>query len=346
MPDAALQCSRPWLAHAAVSCIRPAAPPSTSAQPGKQSKARSRPTAKRGTRHKVKGVEVGIQCVLPWASFSLLPPPAAIPEGQPVAEGMPIVVSGTPVAELPIEAVPSDARELTITDCPKLIALPGMQRLYLVIHLEISVCPSLEVVPPSVGRLSSLQTLIISDCPKLTALPELRSLKVLVSLDLSGCTALTALDPSLGRLPRLQTLRLAGCRSLTALPPLEDLPSIISIDLSLCVKLNTLPPSLGKLRTLEVLRLERCEGLAVLPPLDGLVRSSRSTSPFASSSSTSPLRSRRSNCWSRSTSVTAKASRRCPLWRAWARCKLSTCAPAPSYLRCQSPAAAVPSTVS
>jgi len=158
-------------------------------------------------------------------------------------------------------------------------------------------CPSLHVLPASVGRLQALEELHLSDCGNLYRLPanlwqlpalqilhldrssictlprDLGQLSQLRGLSLATCTALAALPHSLGDLTRLEYLDLFQCHGLKALPQsFGQLSALRDLRLSCCSRLTALPDSLGQLPALRQLSLSGCSRLRALPDnLAGLV---------------------------------------------------------------------------
>jgi|GEM_PF-285658 len=121
----------------------------------------------------------------------------------------------------------------------------------------------LMVLPPEIGRLTTLQSLVLSSDDLVTLPPEIGQLTALQFLAING-THLTTLPPEIGQLTALQSLELSS-DDLTTLPPeIGRLTVLTELYLSL-KQLKALPPEIGRLTALKNLTLWGSE-LTVLPP--------------------------------------------------------------------------------
>ena len=125
----------------------------------------------------------------------------------------------------------------------------------------------LATLPDSIGQLSSLQRLYVFD-NQLAVLPDsIGQLSSLRSLELFA-NKLATLPDSIGQLSNLQTLYLGGNRLATLPDSIGQLSSLRSLELPRN-RLATLPDSIGQLSGLQTLDLEANQ-LAALP--DSLIK--------------------------------------------------------------------------
>lgn len=160
----------------------------------------------------------------------------------------------------------TDLAELELLDCHALTTLSGLEKLYRLSKLKIysynlTALPELE-------QLTGLTHLDLSGCSDLTKLPGLEYLTELTHLDLSNCFRLTQL-PGLEKLARLTYLDVSGCIWLGKLSRLEKLTDLAYLDVSGCNKLSQLL-GLENLASLTYLNVSGCDLLDELPGLENL----------------------------------------------------------------------------
>jgi len=171
-------------------------------------------------------------------------------------------VSGCAIEELPA-TLGDSLKTLTLRDLA-LDVLPAS--IGLLTSLEtviIDYCLKLQELPASITALTNLHHLSVSTCflKELPALGDLRSMKTLTLMNL---TAIHALPASIGRLTSLQTLRIERCVTLKELP--TSIAALTNLhQLSVCgCAIKGLPASLGNL-PLKTLTLRELNALKSLP---------------------------------------------------------------------------------
>ncbi|XP_059073352.1 TMV resistance protein N-like [Cryptomeria japonica] len=159
-------------------------------------------------------------------------------------------------------------RVLELDDCPNVIGLwkDGVEAPVQLRRLIISSCPTLKIIPRSIGylmnlkeisllscnvrslpkefcHLQSLEHLRLKDCKRLSSLPScFGHLKVLRHLDLSRCVALEMLPNSCKQLTLLEHLNLEFCEELTLESDiLENMTKLEYLNLNYCMQLEELP---------------------------------------------------------------------------------------------------------
>lgn len=161
------------------------------------------------------------------------------------------------LSENPIRSLPESIsqlhqlRELSITFCPELTALPE--------HLAVRNASGQR------EGLVNLRTLQLSNTGIRSLPSSIRYLKDLETIDLSR-SPITSLPSEIHQLPLLEELDLQGCTALRTLPPIGQRGSDLkSLNLRNCSALRTLPDDIGQLKSLEVLDLRGCDQLVNLP---------------------------------------------------------------------------------
>ncbi|GLJ15091.1 hypothetical protein SUGI_0246670 [Cryptomeria japonica] len=173
-------------------------------------------------------------------------------------------------------------RVLKLDDCPNIIGLwkVGAEAPAQLRRLIISSCPTLRIIPRSIGylknlkeisllscnvrslseefcHLQSLEHLRLEDCQMLSSLPScFGHLKVLRHLDLSYCVALEMLPNSCKQLTLLEHLYLKCCEELTLDSNiLENMTKLEYLNLNYCIQLVELPRHITNQTSLRELYL-------------------------------------------------------------------------------------------
>ncbi|XP_050260408.1 disease resistance protein RPV1-like isoform X2 [Quercus robur] len=125
---------------------------------------------------------------------------------------------------------------------------------------------SIEGLPSSIERLTSLTSLTLKSCKNLVRLPSIIcSLNSLECLDLCGCSNIDNLSENLGNLEGLKFLDLSGT-SIKELPSsIERLTRLTSLTLLNCKKLVCLPNTTCGFKLYGALNLSMCSGFKNLP---------------------------------------------------------------------------------
>ena len=130
--------------------------------------------------------------------------------------------------------------------------------------LDLSWCGSLEALPNSLEKLSSLRLLDLSWCTRIKDLPSgLEKLTSLANLDLYCCQGLSTIPESIGQL-KLNSIDL-GRTCLKGLPDeFCKFSTLTELDMC-CSRLEKLLERFGELRSLRKLMLVSCHSLKNLP---------------------------------------------------------------------------------
>ncbi|XP_048231799.1 disease resistance protein RPV1 [Ricinus communis] len=152
---------------------------------------------------------------------------------------------------------------LSLEGCSKITEFPKVSRNIRSLILNRT---SIEQVPPSIGRCTSLTVLSLVRCTRLDSLPSsIGELKCLKQLYLRGCLELASLPNNIGDLKCLEDLSLDECSRLMDLPDdICNLKSLRNLWLSKCQRLSGLPENLGNLESLEALYVIK-SGIKALP---------------------------------------------------------------------------------
>ncbi|XP_050112836.1 putative disease resistance protein RGA3 isoform X2 [Malus sylvestris] len=156
-------------------------------------------------------------------------------------------------------------KKLVIWNCDKLRHLPdGLDTLPLLEVLEISKCPSLELIPIEQG-MASLRELEIEDCGRLSRLPsELKNCTSLQNLSIENCNGLSG-PLSLGA--SLIEVILRNCNGLSG--PLSLGASLVELSIRGCNNLTSIEmKGSGSLTaSLQKLTIWECRELSSIPAL-------------------------------------------------------------------------------
>eukprot|EP00257_Ricinus_communis_P026352 XP_025013766.1 disease resistance-like protein DSC1 [Ricinus communis] len=161
---------------------------------------------------------------------------------------------------------------LSLEGCSRIIEFPKVAQG--IRHLILN-GTSIEQVPSSIRRHTSLTRLSLEGCTMLESLPSsIGELKCLERLNLTGCSELASLPNNIDgifNLTSLKVLTISKCQLPNELPEnLRDLESLKKLNVSES-GIKTLPTSINRLSKLVELDCRGCEGLK-LPPFTGLSR--------------------------------------------------------------------------
>ncbi|XVF36518.1 hypothetical protein REPUB_Repub19eG0064900 [Reevesia pubescens] len=133
--------------------------------------------------------------------------------------------------------------------------------------LEMSSCPKLQSIPPSLGKLIKLKSLAIRWCEELHSLPQgLQNLTSMESLEIIECHSLISLPENIQGLRSLRSLSIENCSKLVSLPvELQFLTALEHLTIMYCPNLASLPDSFQDLSTLKSLSILNCPELKSLP---------------------------------------------------------------------------------
>ncbi|XP_010659261.2 putative disease resistance protein At3g14460 [Vitis vinifera] len=160
-------------------------------------------------------------------------------------------------------------RRLTISGCPKLVALPDEvnkmpPRLE---SLDIKDCHNLEKLPDELFKLESLSELRVEGCQKLESFPDMGLPSKLKRLVIQNCGAMKAIqDGNLRNNTSLEFLEIRSCSSLVSV--LEGgIPITLKyMRISYCRSLKSLPVEMmNNDMSLEYLEIEACASLLSFP---------------------------------------------------------------------------------
>ncbi|RVX00342.1 putative disease resistance RPP13-like protein 1 [Vitis vinifera] len=160
-------------------------------------------------------------------------------------------------------------RRLTISGCPKLVALPDEvnkmpPRLE---SLDIKDCHNLEKLPDELFKLESLSELRVEGCQKLESFPDMGLPSKLKRLVIQNCGAMKAIqDGNLRSNTSLEFLEIRSCSSLVSV--LEGgIPTTLKyMRISYCKSLKSLPVEMmNNDMSLEYLEIEACASLLSFP---------------------------------------------------------------------------------
>ncbi|KAG7948496.1 hypothetical protein I3843_13G011500 [Carya illinoinensis] len=149
-----------------------------------------------------------------------------------------------------------------ITSLSSEIGFQNLQRLQ---RLEISGCPLLEQLPPSLHELSSLKELRVFKCPLLVSFPETGLPSMLIGLEIKECEALQFLpewkmhnneEPLL-----LEYLVIEDCSSLTSLPRGQFPSTLKKLEIHNCKKLESFPEQMHNNTCLKVFKISFCHSI-------------------------------------------------------------------------------------
>ncbi|KAG7950875.1 hypothetical protein I3843_13G138200 [Carya illinoinensis] len=151
---------------------------------------------------------------------------------------------------------------------PKLVSLPsGLQHVTTLRELKISDCSSLMAIPKWICNWALLE-LQISDCPLLDLGNDehgmqWKGLKSLISLKFKGMLKLVSLPLGLQHVTSLRKLEISNCSSLMAIPEwICNWASLEWFTISSCDGLTSLPEAMPRLTSLKVLRIYHCPKLS------------------------------------------------------------------------------------
>ncbi|KAL6327550.1 hypothetical protein AAG906_021840 [Vitis piasezkii] len=160
-------------------------------------------------------------------------------------------------------------RRLTISACPKLVALPDEvnkmpPRLE---SLDIKDCHNLEKLPDELFKLESLSELRVEGCQKLESFPDMGLPSKLKRLVIQNCGAMKAIqDGNLRNNTSLEFLEIRSCSSLVSV--LEGgIPTTLKyMRISYCSSLKSLPVEMmNNDMSLEYLEIQGCASLLSFP---------------------------------------------------------------------------------
>ncbi|XP_070670357.1 putative disease resistance protein RGA3 [Malus domestica] len=191
---------------------------------------------------------------------------------------------------------PVSLEDLSIKLCPNLEAIPSLDNLTSLTHLDIWIC-GLISLPSGLAYCTSLTSLRVTYCSNLISLADhnVSSLQSLSRLELNSCGKLQYLPKGLHSLSRLEELCIgAFCQELDSFPDfqvpskvlglfgwpkLKSLPQHIQHSASLTELtiwrfdgLEALPEWLGNLTSLTYLGILNCENLMYLPTVEAMQR--------------------------------------------------------------------------
>lgn len=152
---------------------------------------------------------------------------------------------------------------LTIGECPKLMAIPRLQRIE---RLEMQKCNG--SLLSSLGALTSLSSLLVDRILGITFPVGLfQNLASLRRLNITDCTELESLPvDEMQHLTALQHLTISGCKNLRSFPlNVERLRALQSLNLRYCINLGSLPEGLHSLTSLGSLRVVSCRSVTTQP---------------------------------------------------------------------------------
>lgn len=162
-------------------------------------------------------------------------------------------------------------QRLTISDCPKFVALPdeddklphGLK------YLDLKHCQSLMKLPWKLHNLECLTELKIEWCPKIEAFPDMGLPGKLKRLVIRHCGALKILPQELlCNNNFLEYLEVHKCPSLTSFLEEGNLPSTLThMQVEYCKTLRSLPEGLMRQdnMTLKYLEIDNCSSLVSFP---------------------------------------------------------------------------------
>uniref|UniRef100_A0A7N2MGD3 ADP-ribosyl cyclase/cyclic ADP-ribose hydrolase n=1 Tax=Quercus lobata TaxID=97700 RepID=A0A7N2MGD3_QUELO len=155
-----------------------------------------------------------------------------------------------------------------------LIRTPDFSGVPILEKLNLSNCPRLVEIHPSIGKLSKLRYLHLKYCKSLTDLPSMSAkMQSLTVLDLHHCSKINSFPKFTGIMKSLSELNLGGTGIKKVEPSsIECLIALTKLDLSSCNDLKCLPRNMHNLRSLEKLGLFFCTKLKSLPRLPSTVR--------------------------------------------------------------------------
>ncbi|KAK6934003.1 Rx, N-terminal [Dillenia turbinata] len=162
-------------------------------------------------------------------------------------------------------------QNLTISQCPNLVALPdeGNNLPPALQFLDLRHCHNLVKLPSELYKVSSLEELRIEGCAKLELLPQMGLPSMLKRLVIHQCEALKTLsDGLLHNNSDLEYLEIRGCSSLITILEEGELPATLKhLNIHYCKNLKTLPEGLMRQNnmTLEYLELVKCTTLEYFP---------------------------------------------------------------------------------
>ncbi|EOY23671.1 Uncharacterized protein TCM_015485 [Theobroma cacao] len=159
-------------------------------------------------------------------------------------------------------------QHLTISHCPKLVALPDEEIKLLpeLKLLDLSYCDNLKKLPCEIEKVNSVRKLRVDWCPKLESFPEQGLPGMLEQLVIRDCGPLKTLpNMMLQNNKALEYLEIHKCSSLTSLLEQGDLPTRLKrVKIYYCKNLASPPDGImckDKL-TLEYLEIDNCSPLS------------------------------------------------------------------------------------
>ncbi|KAK6934004.1 Rx, N-terminal [Dillenia turbinata] len=162
-------------------------------------------------------------------------------------------------------------QNLTISQCPNLVALPDEENNLppALRFLDLRHCRNLVKLPSELYKVSSLEELRIEGCAKLEVLPQMGLPSKLKRLLIHQCEALKTLsDGLLYNNSALEYLEIRGCSSLITILEKGELPATLKqLNIYYCKNLKILPEGLMRQNsmTLEYLELSECNSLEYFP---------------------------------------------------------------------------------
>ncbi|XP_050251324.1 disease resistance protein Roq1-like isoform X2 [Quercus robur] len=155
-----------------------------------------------------------------------------------------------------------------------LMRTPDFSGVPILEKLNLSNCPRLVEIHPSIGKLSKLRYLHLKYCKSLTDLPDMSAkMQSLTVLDLHHCSKINSFPKFTRIMKSLSELNLGGTGIKKVEPSsIECLIALTKLDLSSCNDLKCLPRNMHNLRSLEKLGLSFCTKLKSLPRLPSTVR--------------------------------------------------------------------------
>ncbi|GLT65936.1 hypothetical protein SLA2020_383360 [Shorea laevis] len=187
-----------------------------------------------------------------------------------------LYIIGCPRLETWYPSISTQLSTVCIRSCPRLEAIPLMNRLTSLKYLMLMNCDELTSLPDVPESYISLTALSIKSCINLS-IPEgfLGHLTLLKDLEIGGFRSELEEFPGLNgilHLP-LEHLELQGWEKLKSLPhQLQDLTALKSLTITDFDRLEALPEWMANLSSLQNLSIWGCENLTSLPPVEAMQR--------------------------------------------------------------------------
>ena len=160
-------------------------------------------------------------------------------------------------------------RRLTISGCPKLVALPDEVNKMLprLESLDIKDCCDLEKLPDELFKLESLSELRVEGCQKLVSFPDMGLPSKLKRLVIQNCGALKAIqDGNLRNNTSLEFLEIRSCSSLVSVLEGGIPTTLKDMRIYYCSSLKSLPVEMmNNDMSLEYLEIQGCASLLSFP---------------------------------------------------------------------------------